>query len=39
MIVDANLLLYASDTDSPFHPRAYHWLVAQPEGDRRLGVP
>jgi hypothetical protein len=39
MIVDANLLLYATDTESPFHRRAYAWLRAQLEGDSRLGVP
>jgi uncharacterized protein len=39
VIVDASLLLYATDTESPFHRRAYAWLRAQLEGDSRLGVP
>jgi toxin-antitoxin system PIN domain toxin len=39
VILDANLLLYASDTDSPFHARSLEWLVSQLEGDRRLGIP
>jgi hypothetical protein len=26
MLVDANLLLYASDSSSPFHERASTWL-------------
>jgi uncharacterized protein len=39
VIVDANLLLYATDTESPFHRRAHAWLRAQLEGDSRLGVP
>lgn len=39
MILDANLLLYASDTTSPFHSRAYRWLGDQLDGDRRIGIP
>ena len=39
MLVDANLLIYATDTDSPFHLEAAHWLDAALTGDRRVGLP
>jgi toxin-antitoxin system PIN domain toxin len=39
VIVDANVLLYAADADSPFHAPAHAWLLGQLEGDRRLGIP
>ncbi len=39
MIVDANILLYAVDLDSPFHHRAAHWLEEVIGGPRRVGLP
>lgn len=39
MLVDANILLYAADSRSPFHPRAASWLSDQLNGSRRVGFP
>jgi len=39
MLVDANILLYAVDTRSPFHPQAATWLSEQLNGARRVGFP
>ncbi|MDQ3114712.1 MAG: PIN domain-containing protein [Actinomycetota bacterium] len=39
MLVDANILLYAVDEDSPFHPAARGWLEAALAGPRRVGIP
>lgn len=39
MLVDANLLLFARDADSPFHERAREWLTAQLNGPVRVGLP
>ncbi len=39
MLVDANLLLYAVDEDSPFHQRARAWLEETLNGPRRVGLP
>ena len=39
MIVDANILLYAVDSSSPFHNRAAQWLEAAFNGPRRVGLP
>lgn len=39
MLVDANILLYAVDRDSPFHPRALAWLEAALNGTRRVALP
>lgn len=39
MLVDANLLLFAVDSDSPFHERAAAWLVDRLNGPRRVGLP
>jgi toxin-antitoxin system PIN domain toxin len=39
MLVDANLLLYAVDTESPFHARALDWLNGQLNGNQRVGLP
>ncbi len=39
MLVDANLLLYAVDSDAPDHERAAEWLERQLNGDRRIGLP
>jgi toxin-antitoxin system PIN domain toxin len=39
MLVDANLLLYATDAQSKFHPLARSWLLEQLAGSRRVGLP
>lgn len=39
MILDANILLYAVDSDSPHHGRAASWLTATLNGDERVGLP
>lgn len=39
MLVDANILLYAVDADSPFHGDAAEWLTAALNGTRRVGLP
>ena len=39
MLVDANILLYAVDSDSPFHERARSWLEDALNGSRRVGIP
>ncbi len=39
MLVDANILLYAADSRSPFHDRAATWLTEQLNGARRVGFP
>lgn len=39
MLLDANLLLYATDTSSPHHGRAAAWLEQVLNGDRRVGIP
>jgi toxin-antitoxin system PIN domain toxin len=39
MLVDANLLLYATDTRSRFHAAAWDWLREQLNGSRRVGLP
>ncbi|HSR95025.1 MAG TPA: TA system VapC family ribonuclease toxin [Solirubrobacterales bacterium] len=39
MLVDANLLLYATDTQSRFHLPAKEWLLEQLNGSRRVGLP
>lgn len=39
MLVDANLLLYAADSASPFHERASAWLTEKLNGPRRVGLP
>ncbi len=38
MLVDANLLLYAVDSSSPFHERASSWLEDTLNGPRRVGL-
>lgn len=38
MLVDANLLLYATDTRSPHHDAAARWWVDTLGGDRRVGI-
>ena len=39
MIVDANVLLYAVDTRSPFHQPAKSWLEDALSGPTRVGLP
>ena len=39
MLVDANILLYSIDEDSPFHRAARDWVVAALNGPQRVGIP
>jgi uncharacterized protein len=39
MLLDANLLLYAVDTESRYHEAASAWLTETLNGDRRVGLP
>lgn len=39
MLLDANVLLYAVDRRSPFHPAAADWLTERLNGPRRVGLP
>lgn len=39
MLVDANILLYSVDEDSPFHLRARDWMAAALNGSKRVGIP
>jgi uncharacterized protein len=39
MIVDANVLLYAVDTSSPFHQSAKGWLESSLNEPARVGLP
>ena len=39
MLVDANLLLYAVDRNSPHHERAASWWTDALNGERRVGLP
>lgn len=39
MLVDANILLYATDEDSPFHAPARSWMEGALNGSRRVGIP
>jgi uncharacterized protein len=39
MLVDTNLLLFATDTHSRFHQPAKAWLLDQLNGKRRVGLP
>lgn len=39
MLIDANLLLFAVDDESPFHVKARDWLNNQLNGDQRVGIP
>lgn len=39
MLVDANILLYATDSVSPFHERARTWMEVALNGSRRVGIP
>ena len=39
MLLDANVLLFAVDSTSPFHRPAREWLTAALNGDRRVALP
>ena len=39
MLIDANLLLYATDRSSVHHERSARWLTTVLRGDRRVGIP
>ncbi|MDD7811804.1 type II toxin-antitoxin system VapC family toxin [Mycobacterium sp. CSUR Q5927] len=39
MLLDANLLIYAVDENSPMHQAAVSWLTRQLNGSRRVGLP
>ena len=39
MLVDANILLYAVDSDSRFHAACREWLEGALNGPRRVGIP
>lgn len=39
MLVDANILLYSVDEDSPFHEPAREWMDTALNGPRRVGIP
>lgn len=39
MLVDANILLYAVDAESPQHQPARTWIESALDGDRRVGIP
>ena len=39
MLVDANVLLYAVDADSPWHDAAAGWWETTLNGDRRVALP
>ena len=39
MLVDANILLYAVDQDSPFHENAKNWLEGALNGPKRVALP
>ena len=39
ILLDANVLLYAYDASSPFHPKAKPWLEAALSGTEPVGFP
>jgi hypothetical protein len=39
MLIDANLLLFAVDSTSPFHAASASWLTRELIGSRRVGLP
>ncbi len=39
MLLDANVLLYSVDEQSPFHHRAVTWLTDALNGPHRVGIP
>lgn len=38
-VVDANVLVYASNEDAEYHPSAWHWLASALSGSTTLIVP
>ncbi len=38
ILIDANLLIYAVDSDSPHHAKARHWLEETLSGTTRVGL-
>lgn len=39
MLLDANILIYAVDTQSPFHGASKDWMEEALNGPRRVGIP
>lgn len=39
MLLDANVLLYSVDEDSPFHAAARDWMTRALNGPKRVGIP
>lgn len=39
ILLDANLLLFAVDDESPFHARAHQWLTDRLNGEQPVGIP
>ena len=39
MLLDANILLYATDIESPYHERSRRWLEGALNGSRRVAIP
>jgi len=39
VLVDANVLLYSVDEESPFHAAARDWMTDALNGPRRVGIP
>jgi uncharacterized protein len=39
VLIDANVLLYSVDEDSPFHVPARDWMAAALNGPQRVGIP
>lgn len=39
LLIDANILIYASDCDSPQHAKAHDWLEDRLNGSARVGLP
>ncbi len=39
MLLDANLLIYAVDSASPFHERTKRWMTDRLNGASRVGIP
>lgn len=38
MLIDANLLIYSRDEESPFHAAALSWFSTQLNGERPVGI-
>jgi toxin-antitoxin system PIN domain toxin len=39
MLIDANLLVFAVNKESPFHGKSYDWLNDRLNGDQQIGIP